>query len=155
MPDTVEYSLKVLHRLYYSKSKLNKIFPNVSPLCDKCQIHKATLTHSFILCPKIESFWTEIFRIFSNTLKITLEPGHRMIILGHSEALSKLTASQQRFVSYGLIAAKKLILKFWKGAEVPPVRLWISDLTDTLHLERIRFILSDKLKQFSKIWSPF
>ena len=78
-----------------------------------------------------------------------------MIILGHSEALSKLTASQQRFVSNGLIAAKKLILKFWKGAEVPPVRLWISDLTDTLHLERIRFILSDKLKQFSKIWSPF
>lgn len=38
---------KILHRLYYSKSKLNKIVPNVSPICDKCLLQEATITLSF------------------------------------------------------------------------------------------------------------
>lgn len=81
---------KVLHRLYYSKSKLNKIFPNVSPLCNKCQLQEATLTHSFVLCPKIESLWTEIFSILSNILKIPLEPDSKLIVLGKSVGTYKI-----------------------------------------------------------------
>ena len=33
--------------------------------------------------------------------------------------------------------------------------MWIIEMIGTSHLETIRFILNDKLKQFLKIWSPF
>lgn len=56
---------KILHRLYYSKTKLNKIFSNVSPICDKCLLQEATITHSFASCIKLHNFWKGIFEIFS------------------------------------------------------------------------------------------
>ena len=35
-----------------------------------------------------------------------------------------------------------------------PCKMWLSDLTSTLHLERIRYTLGDKLSYFDKVWSP-
>lgn len=43
----------------------------------------------------------------------------------------------------------ELILLFWKKKEMPTVvKLWLTELTETLHLERIRFILQNKLSNF-------
>lgn len=145
---------KILHRLHFSKTKLHKIFPEVSPLCDKCESMEATLSHSYALCPKLQYYWVEIFRFLSVILKVQIEPDPILIILGISEELRKLNVAQQRLLAYGLIAAKKLILLLWKKKEVPSFKHWLTDLTDTLHLERIRFILKDKLRDFQKIWQP-
>ena len=38
---------KVVHRLHYSKTRLNKIFPDVSPTCDRCKSADGTLGHLF------------------------------------------------------------------------------------------------------------
>ena len=76
------------------------------------------------------------------------------MIASLSEGMKNLQVAQQRLISYGLITAKKLILLFWKKEEVPTIKLWLNEMTETLHLERIRFILKDKLKDFEKIWKP-
>lgn len=145
---------KILHRLHYSKAKLHKIFPEVSPLCEKCESMEATLSHSFALCPKLQNYWHEIFDFFSLILGIRLDPDLILIILGTSVGLRKLNNAQQHLLAYGLITAKKLILLNWRKKEVPSFKHWLTDLTDTLHLERIRFILKDKLRDFDKIWQP-
>jgi len=75
---------KVLHRLHFSKKKLHRIFPNVSPLCDKCKSEEADLAHSFIFCHKIQGFWCEVFKMLSDILNVNLEPDPVLIILGHS-----------------------------------------------------------------------
>lgn len=31
-----QIQFKILHRLYYSRVKLHRIFPEISPICDKC-----------------------------------------------------------------------------------------------------------------------
>ncbi|KAF3846257.1 hypothetical protein F7725_003335 [Dissostichus mawsoni] len=36
---------KVVHRANISKVKLSKMYPDVSPYCDKCQINEASLIH--------------------------------------------------------------------------------------------------------------
>ena len=145
---------KILHRLHYSKEKLHKIFPNISPQCDKCNAADATLLHSYALCPNLQNFWIEIFRLFSRILEVEIDPDPVLVILGVSEGLKELRGTQQRLLSYGLITAKKLILLFWKKKEVPTVKMWLSEMTETLHLERIRFSLRDKLGEFEKIWRP-
>ena len=52
---------KTLHRLHYSRVKLHKFFPEISPICEKCNHTEANLLHSYAPCPKLEDFWTEIF----------------------------------------------------------------------------------------------
>ncbi len=44
---------KTTHRLHYSKEKLHRIFPEVSPLCDKCGVEEGNLLHSYVVCTKI------------------------------------------------------------------------------------------------------
>ena len=87
-------------------------------------------------------------------LGIQLDPDLSLIILGTSEGLRKLNSAQRQLLVYGLITAKKLILLNWKEKEVPSFKQWLTVLTDTLHLERIGFILKDKLRDFDKIWQP-
>ena len=60
-----------------------------------------------------------------------------------SEGMKNLQVAQQRLISYGLITAKKWILLFWKKEEVLTIKLWLNEMTETLHLERIRFILKE------------
>lgn len=64
----------LLHRLHYSKCKLHTIFPNVSLLCDKPQFLDSNLSHSYVMCVKLQSFWNQIFQVFSDTLKIHIKP---------------------------------------------------------------------------------
>lgn len=146
---------KIIYRLHFSKAKLHSIYPNVSPTCDKCNSSKADLAHSFVLCPKVTSFWKDVFKIMSEIINSPLEPDPWMIILNVFTMPWKYTSAQQEFVSYCLISAKKLLLTLWKGTSVPSINLWLHQLTDTLHLEKIRYTLKDNLHKFDKIWQPF
>ena len=83
-------------------------------------------------------------------LDVQIEPNPVLIVLGISEELRKLRVAQQRLLAYGAIIAEKLILLFWIKKEVPSFKHWLTELTDTLHLEIIRFILKEKLRDFEK-----
>lgn len=73
-----------------------------------------------------------------------------VIILGVSKDLRKLQDALQRLLAYGLITVKTKT----KKKLVPSLKFWLTELTDTLHSEIIRFILKDKLKDFEKVWQP-
>ena len=64
------------------------------------------------------------------------------------------TPNNVSYPIYSLITAKKLLLTHWKKKDAPTTKLWLGDLTHTLHLEQIRYTLTDKLTHFEKIWSP-
>lgn len=146
---------KVIHRLHYSKKKLHRIFQNVSPICDKCNLVDADLSHSFIFCSKIQSYWTGIFDVLSEIFRVQLQPDPALLILGFSEAMHSLSGAQHKLLAYSLITAKKLILLFWKKKEAPTCKLWLGEMISTLHLERIRYCLKGTFEQFDKIWHPF
>ena len=145
---------KTLHRLHYSRVKLHRIFPEISPICEKCNQEEANLLHSYTLCPKLEHFWTAVFSFFSKVFKTTLQPDPLLVILGTSGNIGNLQITQRRLLSYGLLCGKKLVLLHWKKTETPTFKEWLTALTDTLHLERIRYSLSGRLEDFKKIWQP-
>jgi len=145
---------KIIHRLHFSKVKIHNIFPNALSNCDKCQSLNATLFHAFFSCPKVATYWSDVFKVLSRIFKITLLPEPLLIILGTSQFFRNLTAPQQQFISYSLITAKKLLLMSWKGPEIPTDKMW-RDMSNTLHLEKIRYLLKDNLSGFYKIWQPF
>lgn len=87
-------------------------------------------------------------------LGVRLEPDPVLITLGVPVGARGLQVAQQCLLSHGLLTAKKLILLFWKKKEVSNVKHWLTELTETLHLERIRFVLTNKLREFDRIWPP-
>lgn len=145
---------KILHRLHYSKVRIHKIFPEVSPMCEKCKSSEANLLHSYALCPRIQEYWKQIFEVLSKVLKVQIIPDPILIIFGTSARSNKFQATQQQLLTYGILNGKKLILMFWKKEETPSLRQWLAALMDTLHLERIRYVIKDRLKEFEKIWQP-
>ena len=120
----------------------------MSPICEKCEQSEADLLHGYMLCPKLQNVWVAIFSLFSKAFKVQLQPDPVLVILGTSEQCNTLQNAQLHLLSYGLLCAKKHILLLWKSKDVPSFKAWITALTDTLHLERIRYILKDRVGEF-------
>ena len=145
---------KIIHMLHFSKEKLHNIYPEVSRMCDKCKSSIATHLHSYALCPKIYSFWPDVFNIISEVMRFVIKSDPLLIILGVSDTFKKLNKAQQCFISYGLIIMKKIILTFWRSVNTPTSEMWLEELTHTIHLERIRYVLKDRLQHFDATWQP-
>ena len=145
---------KVVHRLHYSKSRLHAIYPNTSPLCDKCKLETGTLAHQFWFCPKLNSYWSLIFDYLSKALKKTIDPDPLLAMFGHVTFNPSIKSSEGRAISLCTLLAKRLILQQWKSESSPSFKQWLRDLGNVLHMERIRYSIIKKDDLFMKIWQP-
>lgn len=60
--------LKIVHRLHWSKNKLARFKPNITPECDRCRQTSATLSRMFWYCPKLKGVWESLFATLSEIL---------------------------------------------------------------------------------------
>ena len=140
---------KITHRLHYSKLKVNKMYPNVSALCNKCKNQVGTLTHQLWTCPSLHSFWSSIFDFYSKAFKRLCEPCPLVAILGSagdSTQYSNNTKSVQQSLCLGAILAKRLILRHWKSDNVPSIEMWMRELSETLCMEKVRYSMGACIK---------
>ncbi len=59
-----------------------------------------------------------LFKVFSCVLYVNLKSDPVLIIIGHSYYMYSLNSVQQKFLTYCLITAKKMLL-FWKKVNPP------------------------------------
>lgn len=52
-------------------------------------------------------------------------------------------------VWFGVVIAQKLILQVWKMNSVPMYNLWLREMSNTLHLERLRFYNEGRGDEFA------
>ena len=145
---------KVVHRLHYSKSRLHAIYPNSSPLCDKCKQEAGTLAHQFWLCPKLNSYWSLIFDYLSKAFDKNIEPDPILALFGSVTTSSILNSFERQAISLCTLLAKRLILQQWKSETSPVFQQWLRDLGKVLNMERIRYAMKKKDNVFLKIWQP-
>lgn len=110
---------KVMHRIHYSKTRLNKIFPSISPQCDRSKMAEGTLAHLFWFCPILYDFWSNIFELFSSAYRINIQPDHSLAIFSYSDVMDTIPHTHQHALMVGLITAKKVILLNWKTSQAP------------------------------------
>lgn len=144
-----------MHRLHHSKTKLHRIYPTTSPLCDWCKSAEGSLAHLFWTCPKLYNFWCEVFKWFSEIYDCVFKPDPEITLFGYSISLLNPSLSVQNTIMYGMIIAKKLILRLWKSETVPHFKTWLTELTSVLHMEKIRYGMMDNLNKFYNTWQPF
>ncbi len=81
---------KVVHRLHYSRVKLNQCYPSISSICNKCESAEGSLGHLFWSCLKLYDFWSEIFRFYSVAYSCDLSPDPAIAVFGWSNSLQGL-----------------------------------------------------------------
>lgn len=143
---------KVLHRIHFSKARLAEIYPNVDNRCDRCNNTPADLSHMFYFCPKLNNFWTSVFKTMSDILGKDLQPSTLISLFGTPEDHTTLTSKQADIVAYASLLARRRILLDWKSPKPPSFNVWLKDLVFFLKLEKIKFTLRSSVDRFYKKW---
>lgn len=97
---------KVINGLHDSKVMLHKIFPQSSPLCERCKKSDSTLDHQFWLCREIQTFWCSIFRWYSHVLKVNLDPDPETALFGIPNTINAMGRNNRTIIAYGMVIAK-------------------------------------------------
>lgn len=58
--------LMMVHRAYLTPYKINKMFPEASDCCPRCQAPQAQLLHMIWDCPKLANYWCEVHKLLGN-----------------------------------------------------------------------------------------
>lgn len=66
-----------------------------------------------------------------------------------------LRAREYTFINFAVLQAKRLIALNWKKTVVPTIGAWIRCMAQCMSIERITYILENKLGVYEGIWKPF
>lgn len=128
---------KILHRLHFTNSKLARIYPTISPACIRCKHSPATTAHMFWSCPKLEVFWKDIFKSFSDIYDVSIDPDPLLAVFGTSPESTVLTVGMCNVIAFTTLLARRLILFHWKKTEPPTHNRWVKEVMCYIQLEKI------------------
>lgn len=148
------YNLKVLHRAYYTKCRLSKIYPNVDDLCDRCKGDKVDHFHMFWACEKLSDYWTCIFKTLNEAFSLNIKPSVEVAIFGVPEHGVLLTNKVKNVIAFATLLARRRILLEWKSTSSPKASMWLCDLVSYLKLEKIKYLMKGSVQNFYKTWQP-
>ena len=145
---------KVLHRTYYTKSKLSKIFNDLDDRCERCNSAPANMTHMFWNCPKLTEFWSSICKTLNDAFKTKIKPSADMAIFGVLIDEHRLPIDKMNAFAFASLIARRNIVLHWKSPEPPKVSVWLTELMFFLKLEKVKYFTRGSTRQFHKTWDP-
>lgn len=145
---------KIVHRVHYTNLKLSRIYPNVSDSCTRCKQSPADHAHMFWSCPRLATFWSEIFNTLNTAYStaITSEP---LVALFGVPLQPSTSRTMQQVIAFTTLLARRLILFKWKHVQPPSHSRWVKEVLLSVRLEKLRFSLKGSLNAFEKTWRPF
>lgn len=99
---------KVVHRTYYTKARLARIYDSVTPTCDRCKQSPASLIHMLWHCPSIHNYWTDTL---SEVVGEKIEPNALSPLFG--VAPPSLIKSKKDVLA--TLITRRLIVIKWKS----------------------------------------
>lgn len=131
---------KVLHRIYYTKARLARIYPDTDDQCDRCYTVKADMAHMFWTCPNLRDFWSSICRILNEASNTNVKPSAEMAIFGVLVNELLLPSYKKEAFTFASVIACRRILLDWKSPKPLQASLWLSDLMLFLKLEKNKIL---------------
>ncbi|XP_048011812.1 uncharacterized protein LOC125245329 [Megalobrama amblycephala] len=145
---------KVLHCIYYTKSKLSKIYSNVEDSCDRCKSDKADIIHMFWSCQKLNNYWALVFKLKASFIVLNTTPCVENAIFGVPEHGIHLTNNMKNVFAFASLFSRRRILLEWKSKNPLKISMWICDFILFLKLEKIKYLKKGSIQKFYKIWKP-
>lgn len=116
--------------------KCTYFFVSTSPPYIKGKQSDGTLAHMFWFCNKLDRFWNEVFHFYSKVYGYDLLPDPETGIPGWSHQLDTLSHWKDLSLQRRMVITKKIILKVWKKETSPSCELWLTELSNTLYIEK-------------------
>lgn len=94
---------------------LARIFPGTDPKCIRCHQAPATFGHMFWTCPRLGTFWSEIFNTSSYICRRRIDPDTVIATFGNAPSNSGISRHQSNLIAFSTQRAHRLILLSWKS----------------------------------------
>ena len=119
---------KVVQRIYFTNSKLSKMYYNIADTCNRCHMTLANMTHMFWSCIRLQDYRTATFNHLAEALNTKSTPCAELAIFGVlSDPQTIRRKVKDSIVSASLLAHRRILLE-WKSPFVPKASLWLKDL---------------------------
>lgn len=126
---------KILHRFYWTPSRLFRIGLINSSTCWKCKKETGTFLHLIWDCAMVKPFWGKILKFLETWITVNLPLCPRLCLLGDKSVIPRLTKEVHSVLMVGLASAARIILRHWKAPEQPTFQEWKVLMTETASYE--------------------
>ena len=144
-----EFQYKILNRILYTNDMLFKFKKIESPLCYLCENDVETIEHFLFLCPRVQSFWDEVYSTFGGKLKWSRPLQIKDIFFGRQDLQVHNTLTNY------IILESKFFLYRCKLNKTPlSVLLLIEKIKNTYFIERSIARENNKIRYHYEKWEP-
>ena len=148
-----EGGYKVLTRWYRTPMILNRIFPNTSKICWRCQKEEGTMIHMFWSCQKLKEFWNMVSGITREITGVNL--GDRPAAYLLFDIPMSLEKYKQSLLRHLLTAAKACIPILWKSTAIPTRSQWLSRINEIQLMENLTMGIREREEEYRRTWTPY
>lgn len=146
---------KWLFRTYITPVKLHNFNPEIPDTCNKCTEEIGTLYHCMWECRKIQMFWKEVLELTSKLTESVVPIDAKMCLLHIYPEDFPVNTKKCKLLTFCLMQAKRVIALTWKDTQRPKSRQWVKEMSCSLALEKLTYIVRGKVEDFYKLWTPF
>lgn len=148
-----EGGYKILTRWYRTPTVLNRIFPQVSSLCWRCQGAEGTMVHIFWECPGLKEFWKMASETINEISGVSLGENPAAFLLYDVPVPTE--KYKNSLLRHLLTAAKACIPALWKSTSSPTRSQWLGRVTEIQQMENLTMMLREQEDKYRKVWTPY
>lgn len=128
---------KIIHRYYYTPTRLNRIKLIQDELCWKCKVERGTYLHALWGCPLVFPLWKKVLEVIGIWLECILPISPRLCLLGDRTKVQNLNKFKFRILKAALLTCAHLILRCWKEPQTPTMEMWKTQMMETAAYEKM------------------
>lgn len=146
---------KLVHRFYFTPSRLHKMGLLTNNLCWKCKTESGTFLHAIWECKYISPFWKTVIQHIGKWIGVGIPMLPRICLLGDQTVMPNISKHQSTVIQVGMVTAARVILRLWKSTSVPNVKNWLESMLEIVSYEQMLAKLNNDTENFKKSWSCF
>lgn len=148
---------KLLHRSYWTPSKLVKLKLVDRDTCWKCQKETGTLVYMLYGCRKNYHLWDGIITLLKGLFQLNFSKSQALCILGLVPDCINLNLNvrQGQWVRLAAVTGCRIILRHWKSSDFCCFKEWSEQMTKMALYEQITYRVKGREDIFNQVWGPF
>ena len=146
---------KLIHRFYFTPSRLHRMGLLTNNKCWKCHTEVGTFVHVLWECKLINPFWGEVLKHMEKGLGMTIPKSPRLCLLGDRTEIPTASKYDLAVIKVGIVSAALIILRLWKSTTAPECRQWLELMSEIVSYEHMLARVDDANEKAKNSWDRF
>ena len=143
---------KIIHRFYFTPSKLHRMGVIGNNLCWKCQGEIGTFLHVIWGCKLVYPFWEKVLNHVSKWLGVAVPASPRLCLLGDQTEMLNIPKYERGVLKVGMVTAARTILRVWRSTVAPDVKKWMEMMSEVASYEHMLARINNEEEHVKRAW---